>query len=323
MKQMNANRKIILFCVVAIVAIGVLLFYKKDPPEGGNESGKPAAGQESPEADEKGAILSAPSGAAVSGQAIGADDIPEGEKKNGEKESDQPEDTKVPADGRDVPAAQKDSPGDGKDEKGDDLSKASTSGKRVQKGKASAGGDKADAERKKTSAKGSKTSVEREREPEQEEKASSGGGADPQTASDEKLPLTVSGTPSPEQGTECSMKITCAELLSHLGELKESVKKVIPKDGVFLEGNFAFTEGETVFNVLKKACGEKKILLDYVFTPIYSSYYIKGIGNLYEFDCGDGSGWMYQVNGSEPGYGCSQYKLKNGDEVVFYYTCGE
>lgn len=323
MKQMNANRKIILFCVVAIAAIGVLLFYKKDPSEGGNESGKPAAGQESPEADEKGAILSAPSGSAVSGQAIGADGVSEGEKKNGEKGSDQPEDTKAPADGRDVPAAQTGSPGGGTDEKGDDLSKASTSGKRAQKNKASAGGDKADAERKKTSAKGSKASVEKGRKPEQEGKASSGGGADPQTASDEKPPLTVSETPSPEQKTECSIKITCAELLSHLGELKESVKKVIPKDGVFLEGSFAFTEGETVFDVLKRACGERGILLDYVFTPIYSSYYIKGIGNLYEFDCGDGSGWLYQVNGSEPGYGCSQYKLKSGDKVVFYYSRGE
>lgn len=124
-----------------------------------------------------------------------------------------------------------------------------------------------------------------------------------------------------QEKKECSLTITCQEVFSHMDKLSESAKKVIPKDGIILKGNFIFEEGETVFDVLKRVCKEREIHLDYVFTPLYSTYYIKGIHNLYEFDCGDESGWMYSVNGKEPGNGCNKYKLEKGDQVVFNYTC--
>ena len=56
-------------------------------------------------------------------------------------------------------------------------------------------------------------------------------------------------------------------------------------------------------------------------TPIYNSAYIEGIANLYEFDCGELSGWMYKVNGWFPNYGCSRYRLTEGDVVEWVYTC--
>ena len=56
-------------------------------------------------------------------------------------------------------------------------------------------------------------------------------------------------------------------------------------------------------------------------TPIYNSAYVEGIHNLYEFDCGSGSGWMYRVNGWYPNYGCSRYQLSQGDTVEWRYTC--
>ncbi|MCI8365275.1 MAG: DUF4430 domain-containing protein [Eubacterium sp.] len=124
-----------------------------------------------------------------------------------------------------------------------------------------------------------------------------------------------------QEKNECSLTITCQEVFSHMDKLSESAKKVIPKDGIILKGTFTFEEGETVFDVLKRVCKEREIHLDYVFTPLYSTYYIKGIHNLYEFDCGDESGWMYSVNGKDPGNGCNKYKLKKGDQVVFNYTC--
>lgn len=43
---------------------------------------------------------------------------------------------------------------------------------------------------------------------------------------------------------------------------------------------------------------------------MYNSAYIEGINNLYEFDCGSLSGWMYKVNEWFPNYGCSRYVLK-------------
>ncbi len=30
---------------------------------------------------------------------------------------------------------------------------------------------------------------------------------------------------------------------------------------------------------------------------------------------------MYQVNGEFPNYGCSKYKLKDGDRIAWVYTC--
>mgnify|MGYP000547412666 FL=1 len=61
--------------------------------------------------------------------------------------------------------------------------------------------------------------------------------------------------------------------------------------------------------------------MEYSFTPVYNSDYIEGINNLYEYDCGRGSGWMYCVNGWYPNYGCSRYIVQPGDEIEWHYTC--
>lgn len=124
-----------------------------------------------------------------------------------------------------------------------------------------------------------------------------------------------------EQKNECSLTVTCSEVFSHMDKLSESASRVIPPGGMILQGNYEYKQGDTAFDVLKRACAEKKIHLDYVFTPIFGTYYIRGIHNLYEFECGDESGWMYLVNGKEPGVGCSQYKVSKGDWLRFEYTC--
>ncbi len=71
----------------------------------------------------------------------------------------------------------------------------------------------------------------------------------------------------------------------------------------------------------RKTLRNEKIHFEYVDASAYNSVYIEGIGNLYEFDCGPQSGWMYSVNGVYPGLGCSDYKLSEGDKIVFSFTC--
>jgi len=61
--------------------------------------------------------------------------------------------------------------------------------------------------------------------------------------------------------------------------------------------------------------------MEYTSNPMFNSVYIAGINNLYEFDCGELSGWMYRVNGWFPNYGCSAYTLKQGDVIEWLYTC--
>ena len=57
------------------------------------------------------------------------------------------------------------------------------------------------------------------------------------------------------------------------------------------------------------------------FTAMYNSAYVQGINNLYEKDCGQWSGWMYEVNGWYPNYGCSRYQVQDGDNIEWHYTC--
>lgn len=48
--------------------------------------------------------------------------------------------------------------------------------------------------------------------------------------------------------------------------------------------------------------------------------YIEGIANVYEFDRGSGSGWMYRVNGIFPDRGVGAVPVQNGDRIDFLYT---
>lgn len=51
------------------------------------------------------------------------------------------------------------------------------------------------------------------------------------------------------------------------------------------------------------------------------STYVEGINNIYEFDFGDLSGWMYFVNGESPSVSCGEYVLSDTDEIKWLYTC--
>lgn len=96
----------------------------------------------------------------------------------------------------------------------------------------------------------------------------------------------------------------------------------MPEDGViFSEKKVVFYEGESVFDLLLREMRKNKIHLEFVNTPIYDSAYIEGIANIYEFDCGELSGWMYKVNGWFPECGCSRYQINEGDKIEWIYTC--
>ena len=120
----------------------------------------------------------------------------------------------------------------------------------------------------------------------------------------------------------CTFSIECSTILNNLNMLDSEKLEAIPSGGVILaKTTVTFYEGESVFDVLQRVCKEKGIHMESSWTPIYNSAYIEGIHNLYEFDCGELSGWMYRVNGWYPNYGCSRYQLKDGDVVEWRYTC--
>lgn len=154
----------------------------------------------------------------------------------------------------------------------------------------------------------------------------------PETGKDQYLTDPVpEGKPLPVEpqdvtiGTtaySCTISISCATILDNLDLCDPEKKELVPEDGWILEPmTVTFYEGESVFNVLQRTCKQQKIHMEFEDTPMYNSAYIEGIHNLYEFDVGELSGWMYSVNDWFPNYGCSRYQLQDGDVVEWVYTC--
>ena len=120
----------------------------------------------------------------------------------------------------------------------------------------------------------------------------------------------------------CTFSMECSTILNNLDMLDPDKLEMVPSGGTILSATtVTFYEGESVFDVIQRLCKEEGIHLEFSWTPIYNSAYIEGIHNLYEFDCGALSGWMYRVNGWYPNYGCSRYQLQQGDVVEWRYTC--
>ncbi|MFJ7934147.1 DUF4430 domain-containing protein [Sporosarcina sp. NPDC096371] len=79
------------------------------------------------------------------------------------------------------------------------------------------------------------------------------------------------------------------------------------------------TDGDTVLKALIAITKDKKIQMDYRGGQGGTAY-IEGINNVYEFDRGQGSGWMYRVNGIFPDRGAGVVPLVAGDRVEWIYT---
>lgn len=136
-----------------------------------------------------------------------------------------------------------------------------------------------------------------------------------------------------ESAPVCFVTIDCRNIKNNLSSLKKEKKAFVPQSGYILkDARVPFEEGESAFDALKRACKENVctdnceycqkggIQLEFSFTPAYKSYYVEGIHQLYEKDCGSFSGWMFSVNGKFSDVSSSEYLLKAGDKVTFAYT---
>lgn len=151
------------------------------------------------------------------------------------------------------------------------------------------------------------------------------------TQSEKNPPAAVvaeSAPASAEPGEEnnkaptCTLSVRCDSILNHMDWLDKEKAELVPPNGVIYEERVvSFQEGESVFDVLLREMKNNQIHMEFENTPLYKSAYIEGIANLYEFDCGELSGWMYRVNGVFPNFGCSKYILHDGDKIEWLYTC--
>jgi len=113
----------------------------------------------------------------------------------------------------------------------------------------------------------------------------------------------------------CTVIVDCSSAFS--ADVKNAEKlELLPENGIIYETETAaFSNGESVFDILKREFTANKIHFEFNQNPTY----FKGIGNIYERDFGDMSGWVYTVNGESPTVGCDSYFPENGDEICFRY----
>jgi hypothetical protein len=120
-----------------------------------------------------------------------------------------------------------------------------------------------------------------------------------------------------------TFSISSATILNNMAKLPAEKKPYVPSSGwIVAPTQVSFKTGDSVYDLLVKVTKDLGIQMESKYTPLYSSYYVSGIHQLYEFDAGSLSGWMYAVNGWYPNYGCSKYTdLHDGDTVTWNYTC--
>ncbi len=120
----------------------------------------------------------------------------------------------------------------------------------------------------------------------------------------------------------CYLSVSCATALENIDKLPKEKRELLPADGMlYAEKAVPFSEGDSVFDVLRKSMRENGIHLEFSGSGAFGNVYIEGIGNLYEFDCGELSGWMFRLDGETPTKGCSEIFPKDGSRIEWVYTC--
>lgn len=90
--------------------------------------------------------------------------------------------------------------------------------------------------------------------------------------------------------------------------------------GTILDRTALELDGEdTVLNVLKKVTRANKIQMEYRGGSGALAY-VEGIHNIYEFDHGAESGWLYIVNGVQVNRSAGSEKVKPGDRIEWVYV---
>lgn len=101
--------------------------------------------------------------------------------------------------------------------------------------------------------------------------------------------------------------------------VKQTVSvQVIGVNSTMMQGNIEVNSSSTAYSVLRELAKQNGKSIS--TKGFGSTVYVSGIDGLKEFDHGPSSGWMYKVNGTPPNIGAEAYRLKAGDQVIWYYV---
>jgi hypothetical protein len=109
-------------------------------------------------------------------------------------------------------------------------------------------------------------------------------------------------------------------------EVLEKVKEEIfisiigpPEIGIILKDTkLEISSGDSAFDALMKV-GEEKAL-EIHKSGFRRMVYVRGIADIYEFDYGPKSGWVYRINGEIKNIGSGAMIIEAGDRIEWLYT---
>ena len=155
--------------------------------------------------------------------------------------------------------------------------------------------------------------------------------ADAQAAAEKPIASTNQETPAREEpktvqaaaANPASAAPAALAPAAGSASLKDSHKasmSIQMDDGSFILANtlIDFETGDSVLSVLIKIGKENAIPV--VFSGSKKNAYIEGINNIFEFDQGASSGWIYKVNGETPMRSCGAYEIQPKDEIEWIYV---
>lgn len=169
-----------------------------------------------------------------------------------------------------------------------------------------------DSKEKKSEGKGGKKSGDKSGS----QNSGSTGGSSASDGSSSSAGSTTGGGSASNGGGASTGDQGGSQQPSHVVTVTVSVTSSAVGNPVSSGGTFTFNEGATPYDAL---CA---LGLSINARPSLYGTYVAAIGGLAEKEHGGTSGWMYSVNGKTPNTACSNYILKNGDTVVWYYVTG-
>ena len=185
-------------------------------------------------------------------------------------------------------------------------------------------------ESKKTDTKSSDSSSKQETKKQETKKTETKSASSKQETKkqDTKKPETKSSsikhkTKKTETNTSSSKHETSApqhvETPKQDTPVKQTVSiKVIGINTTMMQGNIEVNSSSTAYSVLRELAKQNGKSIS--TKGFGSTVYVSGKDGLKEFDHGPSSGWMYKVNGTPPNIGAGAYRLKAGDQVIWYYV---
>ena len=136
------------------------------------------------------------------------------------------------------------------------------------------------------------------------------------SSSKQETKKTETNNSSSKQETSAPQQV---EPLKQETPIKQTVSvQVIGVNSTMMQGNIEVNSSSTAYSVLRELAKQNGKSIS--TKGFGSTVYVSGIDGLKEFDHGPSSGWMYKVNGTPPNIGAGDYRLKAGDQVIWYYV---